>query len=157
MKKVVITADRLNQQRTATNIRSLVLEQGEELSFVTQIQATANRNGVEVPNDSLLFNSNKRGAVRMTVSELNRLKTAEGFLTGNEDFEVPHKLIIKSSSPRKSNQGTFVYPTSAYKGANDFYAAIQRNENPDYNKLVESGLKDENAKPVQDYVVEVAG
>jgi hypothetical protein len=154
MKKVIIPAERLNAQRTATNIRSLVLEENEALTFVAFLEGTTPRNGKEVFNDALLFNSDRRGAVKMTVSELNRLQTKDGALTNAEDFTVPHKLVIKSSSDRKSAAGQKIYPTGAYNGATEFYAAIQKGEQPDYNKLVESGLKDPNTKPVQDYTVE---
>lgn len=154
--KKSISIERLNAQRASVNVRNITLEVGEELKFLSYNEDKADNGDYR---DNVMYVSSKRGLLKFSLPEFNRLKTAEGLLTDVSDvaeFNFPTKLKVANASIRVNAAGERMYPVSAYKGAQSFYATLNLANDADgkvtINDLYATGLV-ENATPLHDYTV----
>ena len=169
MSKLVVKGFSKDQVTAATpsaSVKGMVFEANDSLTFVeASTETRVNDSNVTYEVAEVIY-TGKSGNVRIPLSELIRMKNAKGesIITANGEALVtpPAKITINSSEARlrkgvsrneNNKPEDFMYPTSAYKAAEDMFDS-ESDVAFNYNKLIQSGLiEGVNHAKIQDYIV----
>jgi len=141
------------------SIKTSPLAKDETLEIIDQLEAIeGTRNKKSISLLRFLAQKGNGETISIGLSEILKLKNAEGRrLISRADarenkIELPSKIKVISSEPRKTAGGQVVYPLAAYtltKDMNDMTAA-------DWQALYKVGpTPGHNFEPVQDYKVAI--
>lgn len=150
------SARRAKMDRPLPSTKSIAFPVGTVIEIIGIREASYKVDGIDQPNDKLVVRvagGDKTGTFLMPVRELLKGAVSEGSeaLFSEEDGNTffPAKLTIAKAEDRKDRDGNLVYPVQAY---NAFEAQLEAGNGIDWNALVESKVKDDNAlSPVQNY------
>jgi len=170
MSKVTLSTGFSKEQIIAAtpsaSVKGMVFNEGDKLSFLS---ATAEARVNDASETYEVVEANYAGAsgnVRIPLSELIRMKTADNSsiisVNAEGDTTPPQTITINKSEGRlrkgivrgETNKAAdFMYPTNAYNAAEEMFdedSGVKFN----YNKLIVSGLvSGVKHTPIQDYTV----